>query len=233
MHIYVCMYVFLFFSADFYYWREHPCFLLTSLGVRPLDLQGQGSRRSVLLYPSVPPTLPIAKDAESCCGLARLQHMDWATASVGGSFQGSACLGMASCGNFIFSPGLLWKFAAAHGPLCIPTKIQGGWLGQVPPRLRELVLFPVLPYFFPWALLSMGKLWAFPPAGSCSLRCGWALRASLKPALLLQHSLAATREPPEGICLSLLELCSGAGDHSPAGCELFLHCSWFSVHMCS
>lgn len=43
-------------SADFYYWREYLCFLLNSLGVRPLGLHGQGSRRSFLLYAT--PTHP-------------------------------------------------------------------------------------------------------------------------------------------------------------------------------
>lgn len=56
---------------------------LNSLGVRALDLQGQESRKSVLLYPASSPAHPIIKDAESCCGLARLQCPDWVTVSGG------------------------------------------------------------------------------------------------------------------------------------------------------
>lgn len=76
-------------------------------------------------------------------------------------------------------------------------KFREDGLGKCHPDSGSSV--PCSPLFFSSGSPLYEQTLAFPPAGSCSLRCGWALRASLKLALLLQHSLVAIRESPEGI----------------------------------
>lgn len=105
-----------------------------------------GWRRSVFLYHIPPPIHPISKDTDGYCRLVRLQSMDWAIVSGDGTFKGMACLGMASLGNAIWFPWLLWKLTTSHCLLCAPTKIRGGWLGQ--------------------ALLSLGKICSLSPLHS-------------------------------------------------------------------
>lgn len=53
VYVYICMRMFFSFFR-FLLWSKHYISYLDSLEIRPLDLQGQGSRRSVLLQLTLP-----------------------------------------------------------------------------------------------------------------------------------------------------------------------------------
>ena len=152
---YVCIYLFFFFG-EFLLLKRTPLFPMESSWSQTSWLPRSRVRKFSSSVLHTTPIHSITKDTVSKCGLARPQSIDWPNGSVGSSFKAQDA--------WVWLPLEIFSFAqGSSGNLPLPIACcafqqifkEHWWLGQTPPRFREIYsLFSLILFHGlspPWA----------------------------------------------------------------------------------